>query len=223
MPKHTPYSELDKFISGEIGLFDWMLAYEQTPAFDREIEAYWHKHKVALDLHRSKRNIYATQWRRSNFIKVNAIGARRYERKRITPNVFTETDWQTCLSYFGHRCAVCGRPQGLWHTISKAHWIPLASPECPGTIPTNIIPLCNGIDGCNNSQLANAPETWLTKRYGKYKATKIIQRVNQYFALMKPRQGVNDTSQKVINGDGQPNSMDGLHGDNLYITGSQRA
>src|SRR5260221_119478 len=71
-------------------------------------------------------------------------------RKRELPNVFTSQDWRNALEYWGHRCAVCERPRGLWHTLSQDHWIPLSSPDCPGTDPTNILPLCCGTDGCNN-------------------------------------------------------------------------
>src|SRR5581483_2176482 len=55
-------------------------------------------------------------------------------RKRSLPDTFTERDWQRALEYWDYKCAVCGRPRGLWHTLAADHWIPLTAPDCPGTV-----------------------------------------------------------------------------------------
>src|SRR5260221_10168955 len=91
-------------------------------------------------------------------------------RKRELPNTFTNKDWQRALEYWDHRCAVCERPRGLWHTLAQDHWIPLTNKECPGTTPTNMLPLCHGTDGCNNSKGKRRPETWLYQKLGKRRA-----------------------------------------------------
>lgn len=105
---------------------------------------------------------------------------RRRARTQELPSVFTGADWQTAVDYFGGCCAVCGRPPGLWHTLAADHWIPLASPDCPGTVPWNIVPLCHGVDGCNNSKGSALPSDWLTGRFGKRKGQLILRRITSF-------------------------------------------
>src|SRR5512141_2961524 len=88
-------------------------------------------------------------------------------RKRKLPDTFTDQDWQRALEYWDYKCAVCGRPRGLWHTLAADHWIPLSDPECPGTIPTYIVPLCHGEGGCNNSKRSRSPQAWLEAKLGE--------------------------------------------------------
>lgn len=109
----------------------------------------------------------------------------RRARKLNLPCDFTDDQWLNALEYFGHKCAVCGRPRGLWHSLSQDHWIPLASPECPGTVVSNIVPLCHGINGCNTSKNRTPAEQWLTLQFGKRKAKEILARVNAYFEWVK--------------------------------------
>jgi hypothetical protein len=116
--------------------------------------------------------------------------ARRQARKRNLPVAYTKSDWDRALAYFGGICAVCGRPPGLWHTIAADHWIPLSSPDCPGTIPTNIVPLCHGIDGCNNSKHSRLPIDWLIDRFGKREAKRIAKRIDTYFKLLEDADAV---------------------------------
>ena len=106
-------------------------------------------------------------------------------RKRSLNDCFTVEDWKHALEYFEGCCAVCDRPPGLWHTLAADHWIPLSSPDCPGTIPENIIPLCHGIDGCNNSKHAKLPLEWLTEKFGKRKAMVIFNRIGDYFSSLE--------------------------------------
>lgn len=113
------------------------------------------------------------------------IRSRTYEtRKMNLPSAFTENDWQRALEYFSGCCAVCGRPPGLFHTLAMDHWIPISSPDCPGTIPANIIPLCHGIDGCNNSKNRNDPVIWLTKTFSKRRAKEILTNIANYFSSL---------------------------------------
>lgn len=119
----------------------------------------------------------------------NASGQRRRARKRSLPCGFTSRDWRTALDYFNHRCAACGEPAGLWTTLAMDHWIPIASPDCPGTIPSNIVPLCHPKKGmpvgenapCNLSKHNKLPDVWLKKRFGQKKAKEILERVHKYF------------------------------------------
>lgn len=108
----------------------------------------------------------------------------RRARKNALPATFTHKHWRLSVDYFHGCCAVCGKQlRDLWGT-SRAeldHWIPLSDPHCPGTIPTNILPLCGGIDGCNPTKREHLPDVWLATRFGRSEAARILQRVNVYF------------------------------------------
>jgi ribosomal protein L37AE/L43A len=106
-------------------------------------------------------------------------------RKRSLPHAFTQQDWERALEYWGYRCAVCGRPRGLWHTLAADHWIPLTHPDCPGTVPTNIIPLCHGEGGCNNSKGKKMPDAWLEERLGKKEGFQKGVEIDRYFLWLK--------------------------------------
>lgn len=124
-----------------------------------------------------------------NTVHAKALQQTRVRRRRATrkalPDTFTNNDWQHALNYFNGCCAVCGRPVGLWHTVAADHWIPITDPECPGTVASNIIPLCHsqkdGEGGCNNSKSKRNAEQWLTGKFGERKAKQILARINQYF------------------------------------------
>lgn len=106
-------------------------------------------------------------------------------RRRSLPATLTSEQWEFALNYFNGCCAVCERPSGLWHKIVMDHWIPVANPECPGTVVANMIPLCHGIDGCNNSKANYPAEEWLIKKFGKRKSKTIISKIEHYFAQLK--------------------------------------
>jgi DNA-directed RNA polymerase subunit RPC12/RpoP len=132
-------------------------------------------------------------WLRSRFLGVREppealrpLTPRPYDvRKQQLPNLLTPTDWERCLEYWGHRCAICGRPRGLWHTLAQDHWIPLTHPDCPGTVATNILPLCHGEGGCNNSKGKKEPVAWLRARLGSRRARGKLQEIRAYFLWMR--------------------------------------
>lgn len=110
---------------------------------------------------------------------------RRRARKRSLPDAFSVEDKLFALDYFHYCCAACGRPQGFWHTLAMDHWIPLSNPDCPGTVPENMVPLCHGIGGCNNTKHDKNPEEWLAKYFSKRKAREIARRVQEFFETRK--------------------------------------
>jgi hypothetical protein len=114
-----------------------------------------------------------------------AAAHRRKALKAGLPNAFSAGDWKRSLDHFGGCCAVCGRPPGLWHTIAADHWIPLINPDCPGTVPWNIVPLCHGVGGCNNSKQDKRAEDWLVATFGKRKGRAILNRINSYLRAVK--------------------------------------
>lgn len=125
------------------------------------------------------------EYAKNNRDKLKSILNRYVARKRSLADDFSEDDWQFALNYFNGCCAVCGRSAGFWHTLAMDHWVPLNNPDCPGTIPRNIIPLCHGVDGCNNSKHDKSPHEWLTQKYGKKKAGAILNRIHGYFSLVR--------------------------------------
>lgn len=111
-------------------------------------------------------------------------------RKQKLPKAFSARDWDSALQYWGYACAICERPRGLWHTLAQDHWIPLTDPHCPGTVSVNILPLCHGEDGCNNSKGKKQPEIWLEAKLGKRRANKKLKEIAAYFAWVSQQQAL---------------------------------
>jgi hypothetical protein len=133
---------------------------------------------------------YNKQYKLANKRTIRIIEHRRRSRKHALPCTFTREDARFMLEYWGFACAVCGNQDGFAWKISLDHWIPVASPACPGTVATNMVPLCSGIGGCNNSKHKRDPHEWLVQRYGRRKAASIEKKVRAYFAIVKARQEV---------------------------------
>jgi hypothetical protein len=111
----------------------------------------------------------------------------RRARLAAVPAAFTMADAAFMRRYFGYACAACGRQEGFEWIIANDHWIPLSDPACPGTVPTNMIPLCHGIGGCNNTKNKANPLLWLRRRFGPRKAASIQRKIEAYFALLRER------------------------------------
>lgn len=145
-------------------------------------KAYYKRHKQT-----PRYKAYDKAYRQRPHVKeMNKTKQAKRRAKQINlPYSFTLEDWFKALAHFDNKCAVCGRPAGLWHTLAQDHWIPLAGNDCPGTVAFNIVPLCNGLDGCNNSKGSKPAERWLIEQFGKRKAKEIIARVKAYFDRVK--------------------------------------
>ncbi len=138
-----------------------------------------------------------TNYKRRNKGKVNAYKQSREALKLNPPYSFDDGDWQRALEYFSGKCAVCGRPPGLWHKLAMDHWIPLTSPECPGTVPSNIVPLCHGQDGCNNSKAAKPAAEWLARNRKPEEVKRILERIQSFFKYVsKPDDPTKDCCNK---------------------------
>lgn len=168
------------------------LAYASAHREEARLRAkqwHWNNRDYVLSYQRANRT-NAASWRRTyrahNPLVHKVSNNRRRARKLELPDTLTKVQWQRTLEHFGHTCAVCGRPEGLWHRLAIDHWIPLSSPDCPGTTVDNVVPLCHGIDGCNNSKGDTDPAIWLERRYGTKKARKILARINDYLASTEP-------------------------------------
>jgi 5-methylcytosine-specific restriction endonuclease McrA len=117
-------------------------------------------------------------WSKENPGKRRAAENRRRARRKQLPDAFTLKDWHTALRYFNDCCAVCGQHlNGMFHGNHQDHWVPLASPDCPGTVPCNIVPLCSD---CNLSKSAKPPAEWLIDKFGPRKGKAILRRVEAF-------------------------------------------
>lgn len=143
------------------------------------------EHKDYYEAHRDAQRQRMSKWIKNNRGKLRVIHSRYRARKKSLPDTFTAEQWQSALDYFNNCCAVCGRTQGLWHKLVPDHWIPISSRDCPGTIPTNIVPLCHGQQGCNNRKRDKNPEQWLIEQLGAKKAKQILKRIQDYFDSLK--------------------------------------
>jgi hypothetical protein len=151
------------------------------------------KAKYYSDVEKSRENSRAQYAQRKDQAREYRVAHRERYRvhrqnrralEKSLPNNFKPSDWQYALEYFGGCCAVCGRQlRDLFgsHTAAADHWIPLSSPTCPGTTRKNILPLCHGVSGCNNSKNDSDPGKWLRERYGKRRAREILKRIQAYF------------------------------------------
>lgn len=130
------------------------------------------------------------KYRKRHPDKVRIREQNRRARQNALPAGLTSDEWNFALEYFEHQCAVCGRPAGFWHTLAQDHWIPITSDrkDNPGTVASNVIPLCHGFDGCNNSKHNHDPHEWLVSVYGKRKANQINKRIEAYFIIVRERQ-----------------------------------
>jgi hypothetical protein len=124
------------------------------------------------------------KWREDFPEKNAAREQRRRARKENLPDTWTHDELDFMLAYWKHACAVCGNPKGLFWSLAHDHWIPLSSDTCPGTVATNMIPLCHGTGGCNNSKNATEAHAWLLRRYSSAKAAKIEKAIAEYFAIV---------------------------------------
>lgn len=146
---------------------------------------------------RNPGRVYETtrEYRQRNLARVRkqkkVANHRREARKRGLPNTLTTMQWQRALDYFGHRCAICNRSQGLWYTLAADHWIPLTDPRPGnlGTAATNILPMCHskkgGIGTCNLSKGKKDPLEWLYSRFPKKEADAILERIEAYFIWVR--------------------------------------
>lgn len=137
--------------------------------------------------HRATKYRITNAWNKAHRDKLNAMQLRRRARVRELPNLFTAEDWRRAIDYFGGACAACGRPPGLWHKLSADHWIAVTDPQSdnPGTVPWNIVPLCSGADGCNNSKHNRPYAEWLVERFGRQKAKQVVTRIEKYLNWAK--------------------------------------
>lgn len=140
--------------------------------------------------HKDQRRESHRAYREANLELCRDRSRRRRAKKQELPVDWAAQDSIYAIDYFHGCCAICGRPLAdLFgeHYLSMDHWIPLSDPRAdnPGTVPGNLLPLCHGIDGCNNHKKNHDPIDWLKARYGSRKAATILKRIEEFFATVR--------------------------------------
>lgn len=143
--------------------------------------------------HRNRIRRYKEEWRVKNIEHVNkhrrykyqqdptsrmVSNLRREARKQNLPDTMTEVDYKFMMRYWNGACAITGAKDDL----QIDHWIPLASEDCPGTVPTNMIPLSTSL---NASKQDSQPFEWLVWKFGEDKAGEIVARIETYFEVVE--------------------------------------
>lgn len=78
-------------------------------------------------------------------------------------------EWESCKESWGNSCANCGKEEKL----TQDHFIPLCDPNCPGTVPHNIVPACSF---CNCSKSGRDPYEWASDE--------ALLKIEVYFKLL---------------------------------------
>ncbi len=115
-------------------------------------------------------------WRRSNPLRKRAMDLKREARKRSFPFDWTAEHATQALKHFGHACAACRTPFGLVADLQWDHWVPLNNPNCPGTVRTNMVPLCNK---CNVTKSDRDANEWARCSFGQ-DANQVLRRIEAY-------------------------------------------
>jgi len=137
---------------------------------------------------------YNARWRQANPAKTRAKEHRRRATERALPSQWTSADAQRMLAYWDNCCAICSQhvePNNAFYYLAQDHWIPITSPECPGTVPWNMLPLCHSkignTAGCNSAKSNADPIEWLHRLYpdDPKLVAKILARIAKYFKYAK--------------------------------------
>jgi hypothetical protein len=157
--------------------------FEKNRARSQE---WYRENKEAIKVHRE-------EYRKRNPEIIQAARLRRRALRKSLPHTLTTQDWEYALSYFHNCCAVYGRQMNdMFGEFKSAgdHWIPLV--KGGGTTPDNIVPLCHGLEGCNNKKRSALPQEWLEREYGVRKAKEILKKVSTFFSTVRKIGGSND-------------------------------
>jgi hypothetical protein len=163
--------------------------YRRRPEVKEQRNKYDQEYRARPGVAEHMRAGFKTRYQNPEFKQRSNLRYHRYiARKFGLPDNFNSQDWQHVVDYFHGCCAVCGRQANdLFgtHTLAADHWIPLTSPDCPGTVPWNIVPLCHGLGGCNNQKHNADPVVWLTQKLGKPRAAKKLAEIAAFFETVR--------------------------------------
>ncbi len=144
----------------------------------RYLERHPERRKLTCKTYREKNahksTFYARDYRKRKPHIAKGLKLRRRARERSLPATLTADDWQVAITHFDNRCAVCGK-QGK---LAADHWIPVT--KGGGSTKDNIVPLCHGRNGCNNSKGNRDARLWLMGRYDLQEVNSIMGRIEAF-------------------------------------------
>jgi hypothetical protein len=127
----------------------------------------------------AKKNCARTRaWKKANPERARVLEHNREARKRKLPCTWTVEQMNYGLAHWGNCCPVCGIDlDGKRHWD---HWIPLICDTCPGTVASNMVPLCGR---CNTRKNDSMPDAWLQRLFPTT-WQQIKQRVEAYLKTL---------------------------------------
>mgnify|MGYP001559273375 CR=1 FL=1 len=137
------------------GLASWCRECTRTKARDGRAKLRKSDHGKQKIKKERKRYIESERGKKTKQASSRVHNAKRRQRKTGLPFEWRNADWLDCLRAFGGGCAYCGAPNDL----HQDHFVPLAHPDCPGTVVGNMVPACGP---CNLSKGAKHPSAWIT-------------------------------------------------------------
>lgn len=124
---------------------------------------------------------------RENPQRIKAQNDRRKARLQELPNTLTQRDKEFVLQYWDNTCAICGCNDEIICDLRFDHWISIHHPHCPGTVPGNIILLCNTKKetpiyqaGCDQSKGNKDGAVWLRERFGQKEGQRKLREIKQF-------------------------------------------
>ena len=161
---------------------------EKTRSYYKEYKAEYRvgdKHRAWQASYNSSERKLESQrkWRELNASKVAVASHRRRHRVRLVAINFRPEDWDICVERFGGACAACGSTRRL----SQDHWIPLSKGGAYDRY--NIVTLCSGRGGCNNSKADRDPRDWVVRKFGERCGHEILAVVAAYFLSLRMEEG----------------------------------
>jgi hypothetical protein len=152
--------------------------------------------RVWMQANRAHLAVYQATYRGGDQYKARAKIRllKRRARKRGLPNAWSVDSAERAKDWFGNRCAVCEAPFGLFTKIHWDHWVSLTNPKCPGTVPTNMVPLCST---CNLQKLNRDAAAWLAFKFNPDEAARVQARIDRFFHFISgdPRNVVRKQAQ----------------------------
>lgn len=109
------------------------------------------RQKVLEEKRRYNQSKKGREWKRIRSVIDNH---KRRQRKIAGWYCWTPAAWERCQQEWNYRCAYCGA-EG---TLLQDHFIPLSHPDCPGTVPGNMVPACSK---CNLAKGSLHPAEWI--------------------------------------------------------------
>jgi hypothetical protein len=106
-------------------------------------------------------------------------------------NEYSAEEWFYALYYWKWQCAVCGSDDKL----CPDHWIYIGADNCPGTVASNIVPMCAS---CNSSKGRKNPVKWLQFRIKSIDALVKLSQIEIFFMWMKLQSAFLRTNTYVV-------------------------